>query len=278
MATIRELLTADSALEAVSDSPRLDAELLLAHCLGAPRSRLYARPEAAVAPDAAARFQQLVQRRRQGEPVAYLRGRRSFWTFELKTDVRALVPRPETELLVSAALEQLPPGSTGCAADLGTGSGALALALAAERPAMQVLGTDISAAALALAAQNRHHLECGNLRLVQGDWCAPLARERFRLIVSNPPYLAEDEPALAVPPLCREPRLALASGPEGLNAIAAILPQALGCLVPGGTLLVEHAPAQAEAVQQMLKQHGYRQAGALRDLDGQLRAARGQRP
>ncbi len=278
MSTVRELLAAQAELQRVSDTPRLDAELLLAYCLDAPRSYLYARPEARVPPDPAARFCELVRRRGQGEPVAYLRGCRAFWTLDLKTDPRALVPRPETELLVSRALEQLPKRCKGCAADLGTGSGAVALALAKERPAMKVLGTDISRDALALAAENRRRLSCSGLHLAQGDWCAPLARESFCLVVANPPYLEEDDPALSAPPLCLEPRKALAAGSDGLAAIAAIIPEALQRLIPGGLLLVEHAPTQAQAVGRMLEQHGYRRTETLRDLGGQPRVSAGWRP
>jgi len=277
VSTVGELLAAEATLPGASDTPRLDAELLLAHCLGTPRSHLYAHPEKIVPPGPAARFWELARRCRQGEPVAYLRGQRAFWTLEIKTDPRALVPRPETELLVSAALERLPRSCRGYAADLGTGSGAIALALTKERPALKMLATDISGRALALAAENRRRLGCDSLHLARGSWCAPLAKNSFSLVVANPPYLAEDDPVLGVVPLCLEPREALAAGADGLAAIRAMIPEVHQCLIAGGLFLVEHAPQQAGAVRHMLEQHGYRGIETLRDLGGQPRAAAGRR-
>ena len=217
-----------------------DAALLLAHVLQRPRAWLHAHGDEV--PDAAAlqRFGQLLERRLAGEPVAYLTGRRGFWRFDLQVSPDTLVPRPETELLVELALERLPREGAPMVADLGTGSGAIALALAHERPGALVVATDASAAALAVARANAGELGLGNLEFREGEWFAPLAGERFDLVASNPPYIAEGDPHLGEGDLRFEPAAALSSGRDGLDDIRRIVAGASAHLAPGGWLLLEH--------------------------------------
>jgi release factor glutamine methyltransferase len=196
----------------------LDAGLLLAHVLGKPRSYLFGHPDAVLGTDADERFRVLVERRRGGEPVAYLTGRKGFWSLELEVSPAVLVPRPESELLVELALARLPANAAMRVADMGTGSGALALALAAERPRLAVLATDADPAALAVARRNAERLGLGNVAFREGDWFAAFADgERFDLLISNPPYIAENDPHLAA--LAHEPRAALVAGEDGLDAL-----------------------------------------------------------
>ncbi len=195
VASLRELL-ADAArrLAEISETPRLDAEVLLAAALDRPRSYLHAWPERTPEPEPTARFAAWLERRRAGEPVAYLLGRREFWSLELEVTPDTLIPRPETELLVELALEQLSTDRSVTVADLGTGSGAIALALAVERPLARIVATDQSAAALTVARRNAQRLKIRNVEFREGDWCAPLGDERFDLIAANPPYVAATDP------------------------------------------------------------------------------------
>jgi release factor glutamine methyltransferase len=226
-----------------------DAAVLLAGVLGVDRAALLARdgdiPEAGTT----ARFRGLVARRAAGEPVAQLLGHREFHGLFLRVTPAVLVPRPETELLVELALARLPTGRPPRVADLGTGSGAIALALARLRPDLHVTATDASAAALAVAADNANRLGIRNLRFYPGDWCAALPADlRFDIIVSNPPYLAADDPHLDVGDLRYEPRLALVGGIDGLASLRRIITCAPAHLVPGGWLLLEHGGGQGAAV------------------------------
>jgi release factor glutamine methyltransferase len=216
------LQRARAALASVSDSPSLDAELLLARALGRDRSWLIAHRDEP--PDAQARAlaDDWLSRRRAGEPLAYITGSREFWSLHLEVTPAVLIPRPDTEILVERALELMPPQHTCRILDLGTGSGAIAIALASERPAARVTATDASAQALAVARRNAERLVPGRIRFVEGDWFAAVGDERFEVIVSNPPYVAEDDDALADAAIAREPRTALAAGPDGLDAIRRI--------------------------------------------------------
>jgi len=251
----------------------LDAELLLAHALGVPRARLRSHPEAVVGSDTAQHFHELLERRSSGEPVAYLTGRKAFWSLELRVTAAVLVPRPETELLVERALALGPQGGAR-AADLGTGSGAIALALAAERPGWQVLATDVSAAALEIARENARALALERVEFRRGSWYAPLGAERFDLIVSNPPYVAADDPALTQ--LQHEPQLALAAGNDALGALREIIRGAPAHLLPRGWLLLEHGATQGEAVRRELALAGMRYIRSHPDLAGLERATEGQ--
>lgn len=255
-----------------------EAGLLLAHALDRSRSWLFAHDDHAVDATARARFAELVERRARGEPVAYLLGRRGFWRFDLQVSPATLIPRPETERLVELALERLPQGVGLDVADLGTGSGAIALALAAERPQARVLAVDLSAGALAVARANAAELGLANVGFRHGDWFAPLAGERFDLIASNPPYIESADPHLAQGDLRYEPASALASGADGLDAIRVIAGQAPAHLRPGGWLLIEHGWEQGAAVRALLAAAGLAEVATERDWEQRERVTLGRRP
>ena len=278
-ATLRELLaTAVRDLAEVSDSPRLDAELLLAAALDRPRSYLHAWPERVPEPEQNSRFTAWLERRRTGEPAAYILGRREFWSLELDVTPDTLIPRPETELLVELALGHLPADRSLDVADLGAGSGAIALALAVERPMARIVATDRSPAALAIARGNARRLAIGNVEFRQGDWCAPLAGERFDLIASNPPYVAAADPRWREGELRFEPPAALVSGADGLDALRAIILQVPDHLKPGGWLLLEHGYDQGEAVPALLWERGLVDVSDYRDAAGVSRTSEGRWP
>jgi release factor glutamine methyltransferase len=243
-----------------------DAEVLLGHVLGWPRGTLIARGDLRLAVDDLARFEALVQRRITGEPVAYLTGRREFWSLELEVDANVLVPRPETELLVELALQAIAGRRSPRVADLGTGSGAVALAVATERPDAEVVAVDTSPAALQVARHNALRLGRTNVTFLSGSWYAPLAGQRFDLVLSNPPYLADDDPHL--PSLRHEPAIALACGPTGEEALAAVTAGAPAHLAPGGMLAVEHGMTQGAAVRAMMAAAGLLRPATHRDLAG----------
>jgi len=259
-----------------SESPALDAELLLAHVLGLPRAALRAGGEREVGPGDAARFATLVERRSAGEPVAYLTGRRGFWTLDLAVTPAVLVPRPETELLVEAALERLRPLRAPDILDLGTGSGAVAIALASESPGARVVAVDVSAAALEVAAANAAAADVAPITFVQGHWYRPVGGRRFDCIVANPPYLAAADPHL--PGLAHEPRDALVAGPTGLEALEEIVAGAGDHLREGGWLLVEHGAGQGAAVRQSCVAAGLGSVATLTDLAGLDRVTLARRP
>lgn len=256
-------------------TPALDAELLLAQALGASRARLRSHPEEIPPPDAARRFCALIERRAAGEPIAYILGRKAFWTLELDVSPAVLVPRPETELLVERALA-LHPHPEAVVADLGTGSGAIALALASARPGWRVTATDISAAALAVARANALKLGLERVELIEADWLQALTGRAFDLLLSNPPYIAADDPALRQ--LRSEPPLALVAAEDGFAALRSIIRAAPEHLRPGGWLLLEHAAAQAAAVARELVARGFAQVRSHRDLAGCERMTEGQWP
>jgi release factor glutamine methyltransferase len=255
----------------------LEAQLLLAHALGESRTRLRSHPEEIPSAAAVTRFTHLIERRAAGEPVAYILGRKDFWTLELSVSPAVLVPRPETELVVERALT-LHPRQEARAADLGTGSGAIALALASARPLWQITATDLSAEALAVARANAVRLGLAQVELVQGDWLDCLPGRSFDLLLSNPPYVAADDPALSQPELTREPRLALVAADDGLAALRKIIRAAPDHLEPGGWLLLEHGATQAAAVAGALVGRGFAQVRSHRDLAGRERMTEGQWP
>lgn len=262
-------------LAAYSDSPREDAKWLLANVLRCETTRFITHPDQALSEAQARRFQAHVQRRRRGEPVAYLTGRRGFWNLDLAVGPGVLIPRPETELLVETALEILPE-SGARVLDLGTGSGAIALALAKERPAWEIVATDRSRDALKIARANRDTLGLGRVKLLQGNWYEPLAGEaRFDLIVSNPPYVAEGDPHLKTGDLRFEPIQALVSGADGLDDIRRIVGKAGRWLLPDGWLLVEHGHDQSDAVLRLFEQAGMKRRRVISDLAGCRRMVAG---
>lgn len=275
---IDEWLAAAAALLApVHTVARLETEVLLAHVLQRPRSHLRAFPERALSPGEANGFLGLVERRRRGEPIAYLTGAREFWSLPLRVTPDTLIPRPETERLVELALEHLPGDDAAWVADLGTGAGPLALALAHERPAVHVVATDTSAAALEVARGNAARLGLGNVEFRRGDWCRALGPdERYAVMVSNPPYVPAGDPHLGRGDVRFEPRGALAAGPDGLDAIRRIAFAARHALAPGGWLLLEHGYDQAPAIRRLLMRCGYRAITTHEDLAAHPRVTQAQ--
>jgi len=217
----------------------------------------------------------LLARRVAGEPVAYLLGHRGFWTLDLAVSPATLIPRPETELLVELALARLPADTPLAVADLGTGSGAIALALASERPQVDVTATDLSAAALDMARGNAARNGLARVRFVQGAWFAPLQGMRFDLIASNPPYIASNDPHLQQGDLRHEPATALASGIDGLDDLRLIVADAGAHLLPGGWLLIEHGWDQGAAIRALFEHAGFEQVYTERDLEQRDRVTRG---
>lgn len=274
MSTVAETLhSAVRSLHIHSESPRLDAELLLAKTLGLSRSGLIARANDVVARDRERSFCALIERRLAGAPVAYLTGTREFWSLALAVTPDVLVPRPETELLVELALQVLPRERSSSVLDLGTGSGAVALAIASERPLAAVTAVDVSAAALDVAIGNARNLGLARIDWRLGSWFAPVAGERFDLILANPPYVAAADPALQK--LNAEPALALCPGPTGLEALTAISAAAGAHLHDGGRLILEHGSDQAPAVAQMLERHGFSAVRSHLDFSGKPRVTLG---
>ncbi|KFN47816.1 hypothetical protein N787_07695 [Arenimonas metalli CF5-1] len=267
----------DAASRLPGDAARLEAELLLAHAMQRPRSWFYAHASDVLDAADAEAFEALVRRRLHGEPVAQITGQRGFWSLELAVTADTLIPRPETERLVELALDRMPRAEPLRVLDLGTGTGAIALAIASERPLAEVTATDASAAALAVAAGNARDAGLP-VRFLPGDWFAAVPREQFDLVLSNPPYLADDDPHLQQGDLRFEPRSALASGADGLDAIRAISAGAPAHLAPGGWLLVEHGFEQGEAVRALFRAAGLEQVATERDLEHRDRVTLGRRP
>lgn len=253
---MRDLIVEATDTLAGSPTPSLDAKVLAAHVLGQNRSWLYAHSDERVGPERAKVYRRLVDRRAAGEPIAYVTGRREFWSLTLEISDGVLIPRPETELLVELSLRHLPRDSASRIADLGTGSGAIALAIASERPGAGVVATDSSKAALTVARGNAERHGIGDVSFRHGRWCEPLTGERFDLIVANPPYVREDDPHLDRGDVRFEPRDALAAGPDGLDAIRRIAAEAPEYLAAGGILILEHGHDQQPAVMQLLHEAG----------------------
>ena len=322
-ATLAELLhRAVERLSPVSPTARLDADVLAMHVLGLNRAGLFAALSRPLDDGVQQQIEALVQRRERGEPVAYVTGRREFWSLPLQVTPAVLIPRPETELLVERALARIPAGTETSVADLGTGSGAIALAIARERPRARIVATDTSPEALELARTNAATLGIGNIEFRRGEWLTPLAGETadaphqmsermseasrapasargpiadvqdarmprrpgmaesgldpigetFEVIVSNPPYIRTGDPHLQQGDVRFEPRAALVSGSDGLDAIRAIIRDARTHLKPGGWLLLEHGHDQAAAIEQLLGRAGYTDIRGHADLAGHRRA------
>jgi release factor glutamine methyltransferase len=260
------LAGASKRLKNVSESPRLDAEMLLARALDVPRSYLFAHAEEEMDDNARLRFQTSIERRIDGLPMAYITGEKEFWSMDLLVSPATLVPRPETELLVDLALRQMPRESTQRVLDLGTGSGTVALALARERPLSKIVATDISEDAVLVARENARRLNLANIEFVIGDWVTPVAARRFDIVVSNPPYVSDDDPHL--PQLRFEPQLALLAGHDGLDAIRRISATTAIIVESGGPIMIEHGATQAEQVADVLSNDGWRSISNTKDLAG----------
>lgn len=263
------LSDAMSRLESVSESPRLDAELLLARALDVTRSYLFAHPEDQLDPAAGDRFWAAIEQRTDGVPLAYITGEKEFWSMTLAVNRDTLVPRPETEILVDEALARIPRRAEYTVLDLGTGSGAIALALAKERPLCSIVASDVSEVALRTAAENARQHNLPNIEFLHGSWFEPVAGRSFDLIVSNPPYVPQDDPDLVK--LRHEPVSALASGADGLDAIRHIAGASKIHLKTGGVLLIEHGDTQQELIAALLDDNGWTNIGSANDLSGKPR-------
>ncbi len=259
-----------------SDSPRLDAEVLMGSLLKATRAGLLLRGDEVLRSDIVRAYRELIVRRAAGAPVAYLTGVREFWSMPLNVTSAVLVPRPETELLVEHALALLAPpdGAARSVLDLGTGSGAIALAVASERRRARIVGVDISEAAVEIARDNARAFDLRHIEWRVGSWFEAVPGERFDVILSNPPYIAADDPALTS--LEFEPRVALIGGPTGLEQVSSIIAAASPHLRPGGWLLIEHGAAQARAVAELFARHHFQNVQSYPDYSGRPRLARGQ--
>ncbi|MGH8163811.1 MAG: peptide chain release factor N(5)-glutamine methyltransferase [Rhodanobacteraceae bacterium] len=276
MSRVREVL-ARGALRLRGEDAWLEADLLLGHALGVSRAWLIAHADDDVHDDNRAAFDALIERRARGEPVAYLTGVRGFHGIELQVTPDVLIPRAETELLVELALQRIPRDQDCAIADLGTGSGAVALAIAKERPKARVLATDANDAALIVARRNATKLGLRNVEFAQGDWCAAFGDAReFDVIVANPPYIAVDDSHLSQGDLRFEPREALVSGSDGLDAIRIIVRGARPHLRDGGWLLFEHGYDQGDAARALLEQSVYTQVFTARDLENRERVSGGE--
>jgi release factor glutamine methyltransferase len=257
---------ATERLATVSDSPRLDAEILLCRTIDMPRSYLFAHPEDELDDLTRSRFEALLARREAGEPMAYIMGVREFWSREFVVSPATLVPRPETELLVNLALCEIPREAEWEVLDLGTGSGAIAVSIACERPLCQVTAVDVSEDALAIARENARALAPGNVILEAGSWVEPVRGRIFNVIVSNPPYVRADDEALVN--LGHEPRAALVAGADGLDAIRVLAAECGPLLAEGGLLLLEHGADQANEVAALLEANGWTEIACHNDLAG----------
>ena len=271
--TIDEALQdAVAALASSSDSARLDAEILLAHVLNQQRSYLRTHADDTFSIADRQSYAALIARRQRGEPIAYLNGHKEFWSLDLHVNQHTLIPRPETELLIETVLT-LFPDKAQCikAADLGTGSGAIALALASERLHWEIFAVDMSDSALRTARDNAQRLRINNVSFYLGDWFTALPEREFDLVVSNPPYLSKEEWPAYADGLAFEPECALLSGEDGLDAIRQICQTAHQYIRPGGVLLVEHGFLQGQSVRDLFILAGCSGVQTIHDLSGQDR-------
>jgi release factor glutamine methyltransferase len=272
MMTISNALSLAAKQFSQSPTPRLDAEVLLAHALNVARSYLHAWPERALSADEEQAYYALVERKRRGEPIAYITGSREFWSRDFIVSKDTLIPRPETEVLVEKILEKFQT-HTGVlsVADLGTGCGAIALTIALEKPLWQVAATELSDTAMAVAKSNaeRHHVK--NVSFYLGDWCAALPRLRFDAIMANPPYIAKGDSELNQDVIEFEPHAAIFADEAGLKALRQIVFQAKNHLKSGGYLMVEQGYSQAQAVREIFLNAGYTEIEMHKDFSGQDR-------
>jgi len=265
-------------LASIPDSiPRLEAEILLASLLDKPRTYLTAWPEVEITPDQEQSFQAMLERRCAGEPMAYITGRREFWSLDFEVTPDTLIPRPETETLVEEALKYIPKDKTMHIADMGTGSGAIAAAIASERPMCDIIATDFSHNTIQVAQRNFSRLGLNNIHTSMGEWCKALPSEKkFDIIVSNPPYIAEGDGHLAHDGLPWEPQRALRSGDDGLDDIHRIIKDTPRHIAPRGWLFLEHGFDQGERVRSLLKDFGFSSVQTSQDISGHDRVTVGQ--
>lgn len=278
MATIRSVLDKAIASLAGTDTPVLDAEVLLAHALECSRTTLIAWPERELGEHEIHRFGVLLLKRMQGIPVAYITGEREFWSLPLKVTEATLIPRPETETLVEFVLEKTADAGTLEVLEMGTGSGAIACALAVERPGWHLSASDISGEALAVARQNAARLESADIEFIRSNWFDQFDGRRFDIIVSNPPYVADADPHLQQGDARFEPSSALRSGVDGLDDIRILTTMAGSYLKPDGWLVLEHGYDQREHVRACFEQAGYRRIEQRSDLGGRPRLTAGRKP
>ena len=272
---MQQITIRDALQQSSRDIDDIDARILLQHVLDVSHAHLIAHAEQALDSKQVQSFRLLMERRARGEPVAYLTGKQEFYSLVFTVTPAVLIPRPETELLVDLALGQIPLDLPWKILDLGTGSGAIALAIAKHRPLADIVAVDFSADALAVAKTNASELGVNNVRFIEADWFGDFNGERFNLIVSNPPYIAPGDPHLAQGDLRFEPHVALAAEGEGLNCIRSIIAAAPAHLAAGGALLLEHGYDQAEACRQLLSEAGFVRTFSRPDLAGILRVSGG---
>jgi len=259
-----------------SESPDIDSQYLLCHVLACNTTHLLTWPDKPLTKQQQVDYTALLEQRQHGRPVAHLIGQRGFWSLDLQVNADTLIPRPDTEIIVSEALDKIQPKMV--IADLGTGSGAIALALASERPDIDVLAMDYANGALSVAQQNAKHCQINNIAFWRGDWLSAIADNSFDMIVSNPPYIAETDPHLTHGDVRFEPMAALVSGQEGLDDIRVIIEQAKRCLKPGCWLFIEHGYEQAQAVATLFRQMTFEQVSSVKDYGGNDRITMGQLP
>jgi len=270
--TVSQLLNSlTTLLSEKLDTARLDVEVLICHALNWRRADLYSKGDEILSPESQENISAYINRRLKGEPIAYIVGHQEFWSMPLQVNASTLIPRPETEHLVEEALKKIPLDANYHIADLGTGTGAIALAIAKERPNCYVVAIDVSSEALAVARQNAKSLEIANVELLQSHWFEQLADKQFDLIVSNPPYIAENDPHLTQGDVVFEPDIALSSGLNGLEAIEQIILQGRQHLKDQGWLMLEHGYQQANAVRELFQRENYRNISTISDLAGHER-------
>lgn len=279
MTDVKQALTlAESQLSPYSETARLDAEVLLAFALRQSRTFLYTHPERVLSREELIYFQKIVAKRSLGSPVAYITGIREFWSLPLEVSAETLIPRPETELLVECTLASLSNLPNTRVLDLGTGSGAIVLALAKERPNWNLYASDLSKEALSIAEHNREKLNLNNIIFFHSSWFDAIDKElRFHAIVSNPPYIAANDPHLNEGDVRFEPKMALIGGEDGLSAIRHIIHESFQRLEPEGQLIIEHGIHQENAISKMLEEAQYEDISFHRDLNGIYRVVSGKR-
>ncbi len=276
MTTVSELLLKAEQSINSSESARLDAEILFCDVMQFDRSRIYSHPEQVVPDDKSALFQSLIEQRQQGRPIAHITGKKEFWSLELAISEDTLIPRPETELLVETALQMIPDNEAFNILDLGTGSGDIAMAIASERPNCKIVATDINTNALTMAKKNAETHQLQNILFCRSNWYLDIPLQTFDLIVSNPPYIRQDDEHLSQGDVQFEPELALVAGADGMQAINMILENANRYLASNASLLIEHGYDQKQLVQEAFLKHDFRQLKTFQDLSGQDRITRGQ--